>query len=463
MPAIGSPPSLLPAAQSWRRGTSIPSGMRFQRCACGTNAPVTRPSCAQKKLSESVGSDDLNSSCERLRRGRSGSRKELTVPRGPVLHTSWRPRSTERGVGDAAASPWSQSLRDSAPETPRRLEAPRFEVSSPGPGARTGRRLNMTPESVRSARSTSVRSVRSVRSARSCSNFSIDSRCSSQCSRMSSLDLEEMAAEEGRRRLKELMRQNAKSCYQAINFPDMRHGHHSLKLTVPEGFNLSVSNRADPPGYPKQEDCSSINEKWSKSLRPEMFVKWTRELTVPLGPQLRTSRTRRSLSAREHSSSRKHSVSCKGLPAREREAIARHLQRSKSQALEAPEIVQVKEEMAGHDCRGCAVSPFFTALPVCVLLGRTPGLVQAWSGFVCPAWPRHAPCFLRLGPGLAQLTEEDRQWIQGAENARARAARARTAMQKRSEEAYDKQKQQLFVFGSPSETSKISKVGEEAE
>lgn len=327
------------------------------------------------------------------------------MPRGPVLHTSWRPRSTERGVGDAAASPWSQSLRQRAPETPRRLEAPRFEVSSPGPGARTGRRLNMTPESVRSARSTSVRSVRSVRSARSCSNFSIDSRCSSQCSRMSSLDLEEMAAEEGRRRLKELMRQNAKSCYQAINFPDMRHGHHSLKLTVPEGFNLSVSNRADPPGYPKQEDCSSINEKWSKSLRPEMFVKWTRELTVPLGPQLRTSRTRRSLSAREHSSSRKHSVSCKGLPAREREAIARHLQRSKSQALEAPEIVQVK----------------------------------------------------------AQLTEEDRQWIQGAENARARAARARTAMQKRSEEAYDKQKQQLFVFGSPSETSKISKVGEEAE
>eukprot|EP00913_Durusdinium_trenchii_P028987 g27179.t1 len=125
---------------------------------------MCRHTCAQKKLSESVGSDDLNSSCERLRRGRSGSRKELTVPRGPVLHTSWRPRSTERG----------------APETPRRLEAPRFEVSSPGPGARTGRRLNMTPESVRSARSTSVRSVRSVRSARSCSNFSIDSRCSSQ-------------------------------------------------------------------------------------------------------------------------------------------------------------------------------------------------------------------------------------------------------------------------------------------
>eukprot|EP00913_Durusdinium_trenchii_P028985 g27177.t1 len=163
------------------------------------------------------------------------------------------------------------------------------------------------------------------------------------------------------------------------------------------------------------EDCSSINEKWSKSLRPEMFVKWTRELTVPLGPQLRTSRTRRSLSAREHSSSRKHSVSCKGLPAREREAIARHLQRSKSQALEAPEIVQVK----------------------------------------------------------AQLTEEDRQWIQEMwgfayhqalwKSRHAWLCLGRTAMQKRSEEAYDKQKQQLFVFGSPSETSKISKVGEEAE
>jgi len=36
-----------------------------------------------------------------LRRGRSSSRSrqpELTVPRGPRLHTSWRPRSTARGL-----------------------------------------------------------------------------------------------------------------------------------------------------------------------------------------------------------------------------------------------------------------------------------------------------------------------------------------------------------------------------
>lgn len=45
-----------------------------------------------------------------------------------------------------------------------------------------------------------------------------------------------------------------------------------------------------------------------------------------------------------------------------------------------------------------------------------------------------------------QLTEEDQRWIQDAGNAKARAARARTAMQKRSEEAYNEQKEKLFVF-----------------
>jgi len=49
-----------------------------------------------------------------------------------------------------------------------------------------------------------------------------------------------------------------------------------------------------------------------------------------------------------------------------------------------------------------------------------------------------------------QLTEEDQRWIQDASSAKVRAARARTAMQKRSEEAYNKQKEKLFVFGSSS-------------
>eukprot|EP00434_Breviolum_minutum_P023557 symbB.v1.2.020782.t1/scaffold1766.1/size102418/1 len=118
-------------------------------------------------------------------------------------------------------------------------------MSSPRSTCRAGF-LNMTPESVRSGRST-TRSVRSMRSARSGSNISVDSqasRTSSLCSRLSSLDLEEMAAEEGRRRLKSQLRRNAKSYQQAINNPDMRRGHHSLKLTVPEEFHLSV-NRSE--------------------------------------------------------------------------------------------------------------------------------------------------------------------------------------------------------------------------
>ncbi|CAE7488320.1 eff [Symbiodinium sp. CCMP2592] len=55
-----------------------------------------------------------------LRRGRSSSRSrqpELTVPRGPRLHTSWRPRSTARGLSaeprEADVS-WYRSLRSAS-------------------------------------------------------------------------------------------------------------------------------------------------------------------------------------------------------------------------------------------------------------------------------------------------------------------------------------------------------------
>eukprot|EP00438_Fugacium_kawagutii_P033803 Skav216919 [mRNA] locus=scaffold1838:105940:119537:- [translate_table: standard] len=112
------------------------------------------------------------------------------------------------------------------------------------------------------------------------------------------------------------------------------------------------------------------------------------ELTVPLGPELSTSR--RSCS-RDRESSRTRSMSCKRMPQREQDAIARHLNRSQtSKALKTPASVDVK----------------------------------------------------------VQLTEEDQRWIEAAGNAKARAARARTAMQKRSEEAYNKQKEKLFVFAS---------------
>lgn len=352
----------------------------------------------ESSLSRSICSED---------RSRREKPKELTVPRGPTLHTSWRPRSTERGATTAAPG-WSQSLRQTSsvgpgtPSTPRarsqrsqsrgpRLEAPRFEVSS-SPRARMGHHLEMTPESVRSGRSL-TRSVRSLRSTRSGSNVSVDSqlsRSSSQCSRLSSLDLEEMAAEEGRRRLAAQLRRNAKSYKQAINNPDMRRGHHSLKLTVPEEFHLSVSNRADqrgPAGHLSREEESRGS--WCESLRPEAS-KWsreseTKELTVPLGPELNTSR--RSCS-RDRESSRQRSISCQRMPQREQEAIARHLNRSKAL------------KVAG------------------------------------------APVDVKV-----QLTEEDQRWIQDAGNAKARAARARTAMQKRSEEAYNEQKEKLFVFG----------------
>eukprot|EP00434_Breviolum_minutum_P023558 symbB.v1.2.020783.t1/scaffold1766.1/size102418/2 len=61
-----------------------------------------RPEQRQELLSISSNSD-VNS----RRHGRS--QKELTVPRGPVLHTSWRPRSTDKGRRESqslAQGPW---------------------------------------------------------------------------------------------------------------------------------------------------------------------------------------------------------------------------------------------------------------------------------------------------------------------------------------------------------------------
>mmetsp|Transcript_84478 Transcript_84478/g.149507 ORF Transcript_84478/g.149507 Transcript_84478/m.149507 type:complete len:522 (+) Transcript_84478:114-1679(+) len=365
-------------------------------------------------------------SSSRLSRNRSSSLRrpqhDLTVPTGPLLYSSWRPRSisTPRTAAEAHAHPsaWSSSLRGQAPGSRSRSNS---RDSSRGASA--------APSPARSVRSVSVRSTRSTRSTRSrgpqleapafqvstpsrcasrrgtvaasparstssCSDMSlasVGSRLSRRSSRtrgLSTADLEELEMEEGRRQLKEMTRHNEKCYRQAINFPDMRRGHHSLDLTVPTEFNLSVGNRTSRlPGSASEGEDSRGRADWTKSLRTSESpsrAAFQPKLTAPCGPLLRTSSRQRSssVSSRDQESSAQRSISCYSMAPREQEAVKRHLRRAAS--------VKAK--------------------------------------------PRACPDV---------VSEEDKHWIQAAGTAEEKAERARLAMSKRMEEAWNEEKQNL--------------------
>lgn len=206
-----------------------------------------------------------------------------------------------------------------------------------------------------------------------------------------------MEMEEGRRKLKLQLRRNSRTYRQALNFPDMRRGHHSLKLTVPEEFNLSVSNRMLQEGAGSQGGTAATTgsaekaKPWPKSLRPNGSSQlWAPALTVPVAPQLSTPKRHRSSSGSRRGGDAR-SMSCERLPRREQQAVERHLQRSKS--LHASAAVDRK---------------------------------------------------------ALELSDEDRRWIEAGSTAEVRAVRARKAMQRRQEEAYKKERERLFVFGAVS-------------
>lgn len=376
----------------------------------------------------------------------SGTRwkPQLTIPKAPTLHTSWRPRSYSRGrarqsADDQVSHPgaWSRSLRGShstsasvgssrqgsrrtshqgsAAPSPARstssvcstrsmrskaptFEKPAFNLSTPLRKAAQGlSRHLMTPSPARSARScASLRSC-SESLASLQSRLSKLSRCSgSRCRAFSTDELERIRAEEGKRRLSELMKHNARSYKQAINCPDMRIGHHSLELTVPQEFNLSATNKSTSSSRGPNQDRRKGN--WSKTLRRESESPardtWQPQLTAPRAPVLQTANRQRSSSS-SRSNSVQRSMSSKQLPARERVAVQRHLQRTAS-AREA----------------------------------------------ACRATEQVHPKALKLSP-------EDELWVQAASTAEERAERARTAMKSLQQKALAEEKQRLCIFRRP--------------
>lgn len=374
---------------------------------------------------------------------------QLTVPKAPTLHTSWRPRSYSRGrdrqgSDDQVPHPgaWSRGLRGSysrsasvgssrqgsrrtshqgsaAPSPARstssvrstrsvRSQAPALTFEKPGFDLSTPLRKVAQGLSKDLMTPSPARSVRSCASLRSCSEslaslqsrLSKLSRCSgSRCRAFSTDELERIRAEEGKRRLSELMKHNAKAYKQAINCPDMRIGHHSLELTVPHEFNLSVTNRSTSSSKGPHEDRRKAD--WSNTLRRESRESqspardaWQPQLTAPRAPILQTANRQRSSSS-SRSNSVRRSVSAKQLPARERVAVQRHLQRTAS-AREA----------------------------------------------ACKATEQVHPKALKLSP-------EDELWIQAASTAEERAERARTAMKSLRQKARAEETERLWVFRRP--------------
>eukprot|EP00930_Biecheleria_cincta_P030043 TRINITY_DN2084_c0_g1_i3.p1 TRINITY_DN2084_c0_g1~~TRINITY_DN2084_c0_g1_i3.p1 ORF type:complete len:468 (+),score=58.83 TRINITY_DN2084_c0_g1_i3:68-1471(+) len=397
------------------RAVSQSSTPRRCRSTCSDNSDMD--------LDSSVGEED---STRRRGRSRNSKVRDLTVPTGPTLHTAWRTRSSslERTAGEANSHPstWAGSLRDglvfqgsrsksrassrqgSAAPSPARstrstrsarsrvpqLEAPAFSATPSRSLSRNRLSSTITPSPGKNKWSCSDMSLASVGHSVGSSRTSGNSTRS--C--LSSADLQELEMEEGRRQLAEMLRRNARTYKQAINFPDMRRGHHSLELTMPEEFNLSVSNRTVMTQKPRE--VPPDQRAWSKSLRSEKSpgrAAFNPTLTVPSAPNLRTSSRHRSSSASsrgcgERDRSMKRSMSCKSMTPREQEAVQRHLER----------LSASRETTAAE---------------------------------------------LQMGSMSRQLGEEEERWILTARTAEERAERARAAVNKKREEAWNEEKQRL--------------------
>jgi len=147
---------------------------------------------------------------------------------------------------------------------------------------------------------------------------------------MSTEELQRTEVDVKRHELADLLRRNERSCREAIRNPDLGGRQHSASITVPKEFNLSRgSTRA--PAHQSGSHSARQRRDWSHSLRQPLRSAESlgpRELTVPEGPQLMTSRRTRSTSAEPRPPSQ-HTMSRHRLP-REQAAIENHLGRTAS-------------------------------------------------------------------------------------------------------------------------------------
>lgn len=311
--------------------TNTPVRSRAQsRCTTPSRSRCTTPARSCSSTPGRSFCSDLDSDCSASRgRHRSSSNRALTVPKGPNLRTSLRPRS----LSQRRSSEWEQgaSLRSNsrkASASPGRSAFGRSCIVTPRRGScndscgsiSSNMDLSVAGSSVRSRMSRSCDSRLSQLSQRSCSKQIL-----------STDEIEQLRIVAKRHELKELMKQNEKRGRKAINCPTPTCTRRSTSLTVPREFNLSCPAT---PSRSVMSDADSDGEEgtWSHSLRSVSASAraWQPALTKPAGPMLQTERRSRSSSAFRAASGEtpgQRSVSRHKVP-REQAAIERHLERA---------------------------------------------------------------------------------------------------------------------------------------
>lgn len=229
---------------------------------------------------------------------------------------------------------------------------------------------------------------------------------------LSSAEIEQIRIGLKLREVKDLMKQNERTCSEAIHFPDVGRVKRSLKVTIPKEFSLScpaTPQRARSCASDAGSDCD--DKEWSRSLRrpqPSSSREGTpsREhsrgrLTVAQGPYLRTAHRSRS-SSRESRSQTPNTRSMLHKFPREQAAIERHVFRAASAMV----------TMSNAPSISCNVAP------------------SASKG-------------LRPPEGV-----DAEQWVHDASTAEERAQRARAVAESKREQAEETEKAKHCIFKS---------------
>lgn len=139
------------------------------------------------------------------------------------------------------------------------------------------------------------------------------SRRSTSRRALSSEEIEQLQIALKRSEVQDLMKENAKSYRQAIDYPEVRSDNRSTEVTVPREFNLSRhttpgrrcgSQAAGSDSEGSDFDFSTSLRRSRSQSRPRSARPWKPKLTVPKSPRLHTVHCARSASVRSNASCR---------------------------------------------------------------------------------------------------------------------------------------------------------------
>jgi len=297
-------------------------------------SPARRP--AAETGDENADQNVAAQLAHRLQGAQAPPRKVLGLAKTPArtpgaAKTPAKTPGSARGVLSTPRYDQQPCLR---PSTPTRTKPSRNPSPSSNAGQASARSLPMTPDRYVHSEADEFCDSASMSVYSEVSHMSHESRISRLSRRsvthkhLGSSELEQIALEEKRREVRHMIKRNQVNCRKALLATDVASAGRALnptKVTMPQEFGLSTSQRSPRARTPLPEDScdsgSDLEPGWSTSLRrarSPMTARtattpkpWRPELTVPKGPELRTTRRLSSVGER--------SISC---PPEEADAAA---------------------------------------------------------------------------------------------------------------------------------------------